>query len=101
MAQLDIHVLQTATAWDRDGEKLGAVSQVHLDKVSGEAVWITVPLGLFNTREHFVPVAGARLDGENVYVAAAKDMIADSPDLSADSELTPAQEDLLREHYGH
>ncbi|WP_243400554.1 PRC-barrel domain-containing protein [Arthrobacter sp. Bz4] len=55
MAQPDIHDLQEATAWDADGEKLGEVSQVHLDARTGEPAFVTVGLGLFNTREHFIP----------------------------------------------
>lgn len=99
MAQLDIHDLQEATAWDDDGEKLGEVSQVHLDARTGEPAWLTVPLGLFNTREHFIPLRGARVDGGDVYVAFSKDQIADSPDLTAESELTEEQEESLRDHY--
>lgn len=99
MAQPDIHDLQEATAWDADGEKLGEVSQVHLDARTGEPAFVTVGLGLFNTREHFIPFDGARLDGGDLYLAYTKDKITDAPDLTADSELTDEQTAALREYY--
>ncbi|MHA7154214.1 PRC-barrel domain-containing protein [Arthrobacter sp. TMN-50] len=99
MAQLDIHDLQEATAWDADGEKLGQVSQVHVDARTREPAFVTVALGLFNTREHFVPFEGARLDGGDLYVAYTKDTIADAPDLTAESELTDEQTATLRDYY--
>ncbi|WP_026552552.1 PRC-barrel domain-containing protein [Arthrobacter sp. H20] len=99
MAQSDISALQEATAWDADGEKLGEVSQVHLDARTGEPAWLTVPLGLFNTREHFIPFDGARLEGGDLHVAYSKDKIIDAPDLGADSELTDEQTASLREYY--
>ncbi|MBG6179641.1 PRC-barrel domain-containing protein [Arthrobacter sp. CAN_A1] len=99
MAQLDIHDLQVATAWDADGEKLGEVSQVHLDARTGEPTFVTVALGLFNTREHFIPFGGARLDGGDLHVAYTKNKITDAPDLTAESELTDEQAAALREYY--
>ena len=36
-------------AWDADGEKLGNVSQVHLDGISRKPAWVTVGLGLLFT----------------------------------------------------
>lgn len=100
MAQPDIQELQEATAWDADGEKLGQVSQVHLDARTGEPVWLTVALGLFNTREHFIPYQGARLDGDDLHVAYTKDKITDAPDLEAASELTDERMATLSEYYG-
>ncbi|MHA7276704.1 PRC-barrel domain-containing protein [Arthrobacter sp. HLT1-21] len=99
MAQPDIHDLQEATAWDADGEKLGQVSQVHLDAHTGEPIFVTVALGLFNTREHFIPFDGARLDGGDLHVAYTRDKITDAPDLTAESELTDEQTGSLREYY--
>lgn len=99
MDSLEMEDLQTATAWDASGEKLGSVSQVHLDGLSGQPAWVTVGLGLLNTREHFVPLSGARLDGENLYVAVSKDAIKDSPDFTVEEGLTAEQEASLRDYY--
>ncbi|MHA7246148.1 PRC-barrel domain-containing protein [Arthrobacter tecti] len=99
MERLELEQLQAATAWDVDGEKLGNVSQVHLDGVSGEPAWVTVGLGLLNSRENFVPLAGSRLDGDSLFVAVTKDAIKDSPDFSSEEGLTPENEDSLRTYY--
>lgn len=100
MVQLNIRELQAATAWDIDGTKLGEVSQVHLDPGSGQPTWVTVPLGLLNSREHFVPLRGAHMEGGDVYLEFARDEIADSPEISADTELSAEEEEELREFYG-
>ncbi|GAA2173001.1 hypothetical protein GCM10009784_05650 [Arthrobacter parietis] len=99
MDNLELEELQAATAWDASGEKLGNVTQVHLDGLSNEPAWVTVGLGLLNTREHFVPLAGARIDGENLYVAVSKDAIKDSPDFTVEEGLTADQEASLRDYY--
>lgn len=96
---LNMEELQEATAWDASGEKLGNVTQVHLDGASRSPAWITVGLGLMNSREHFVPLAGARLDGGNLYVAVTKDKIKDSPDFKSVEGLTAEQESELRDYY--
>lgn len=99
MEHLELEQLQAATAWDVDGEKLGNVTQVHLDPVSGEPAWVTVGLGLLNSRENFVPLAGSRLDGGNLYVAVSKDKIKDSPDFPVEEGLTADEETSLRSYY--
>ena len=100
MDNLDLEQLQAATAWDANGEKLGNVTQVHLDGISREPAWVTVGLGLLNTRENFVPLAGSRLDGDNLYVAVLKDTIKDAPDFTVEEGLTAEQEADLRNYYG-
>lgn len=99
MDQLELEELQAATAWDVNGEKLGNVTQVHLDGLSGRPAWVTVGLGLLNTRENFVPLAGSRLDGDNLYVAVSKDTIKDAPDFTTEEGLTAEQEAELRDYY--
>lgn len=99
MENLELEQLQAATAWDVNGEKLGNVTQVHLDGASREPAWITVGLGLLNTRENFVPLAGSRLDGDNLYVAVSKDTIKDAPDFTVEEGLTAEQESSLRDYY--
>lgn len=99
MEQLEMEQLQLATAWDVHGEKLGNVSQVHLDGISGRPAWITVGLGLLNSREHFIPLTGARLDGESLFVAVSKDQIKDAPDFKAEHGLSAQDEEELRTYY--
>ena len=49
-AEYGIHDLQDATVWDAADMKLGTVSQVAVDAF-GRPVWVSVPLGLMETRE--------------------------------------------------
>jgi PRC-barrel domain len=98
----ELHSLQDATVWDVDGEKLGKVSQVHLD-ATGKPVWVTVPLGLLESREKFVSLRGARM-GEgalvpDVHVAFSRDLIKGTPDMPTDGNLSEAQVALLNDHY--
>lgn len=98
--QYEIHQIQGANVWANDGERLGLVSEVHLDRDNGRPVFITVALGLFESRQYFVPLAGARRDGQdNIYVAFSKQAIKDSPELQPDGALTPDQEKALQDYY--
>lgn len=98
----DIHELQDATAWDREGKKLGFVGQVHKDRDTGRIAWITVSLGLLETKPRFIPMAGARVEGTDVFVAYDDEKIKDSPEIDADPEsgLSPQQEAMLASYYG-
>jgi hypothetical protein len=97
-----IYELQDATAWDSKDHKLGLVGQVHRDKDTGRLAWITVALGLLETRAHFIPLAGARVEGTNVHVAYDHDTIKDSPEIDIDPEmgLSPEDEAKLSRYYG-
>jgi hypothetical protein len=96
------HELQSATMWDSSGHRLGLVGQVHRDNETGQLAWLTVALGLAETRERFVPLAGARVEGSDVYVAYDHDTIKDSPDIDnlPDQGLSPADEEKLTRYYG-
>lgn len=100
----DLHELQESTAWDMDGRKLGTVGQVHLDAATGRPAWISVPLGLFESREKLIPLAGARFTAGaqvgDIHVAYSEDTIKDAPEIDVDKNLTPEQEAELRAHYG-
>jgi hypothetical protein len=42
---------------DAAGEKVGTMTEVHLDGRTGDPSWITVRTGWFGTNESFVPLA--------------------------------------------
>lgn len=100
MAQLEINQLQDATAWDSEGSKVGTVNEVHLEKTSGVPGWVTVTLGLLNTREHFVPLAGSRFEGGDLHLGWTRDKISDSPKVANDKELSADEERMLGDYYG-
>ncbi|MER0449849.1 PRC and DUF2382 domain-containing protein [Streptomyces sp. Edi4] len=92
--------LKGLVAYDPEGEKIGGVEQVYLDDASGRPEWVTVKTGLFGTKESFVPLAGARRDGEALHVAYAKSMVKDAPRLDAEEHLDADAERELYRHYG-
>lgn len=99
MAQSEVTKLQDATAWDSKGKKLGEVNQVHLERESGVPAWITVSLGLLNTRKHYVPLADSRFEGDDLHVAWTTSEITDSPKAQSDLELSAEEETALIDHY--
>lgn len=95
----DIHNLQSATAFCKDGNKIGSVGQVYLDDQSGQPQWVTVNTGLLGTKTNFVPLEGASLDGDRLTVAYGKDVIKDAPSIDEDGHLTEQDEAELYRYY--
>ena len=84
-----------------DGEKIGKVGQIYLDDETNEPEWVTVTTGLFGTRESFVPLADAQLDGDRVVVPFDKNKIKDAPQIDSDSgQISPEEEGQLYRYYG-
>jgi len=86
---------------DADGEKIGTIQEIFLDRHTGEPAWATVKTGLFGMRESFVPIRDAETtdDGE-VRVPIRKQQVKDAPKVEAEGELSPEEERRLYEHYG-
>jgi uncharacterized protein (TIGR02271 family) len=82
-----------------DGEKIGAVKEIYEDERTGKPEWALVTTGLFGSRSHFVPLAGAEPAGEEIRVRVTKDQVKDAPRIS-EGELSEPEERQLFEHYG-
>lgn len=82
-----------------DGGKIGGVGQVYADDDTGQPNWVTVKTGLFGTRESFVPLEGARVEGDDIVVPYTKDQVKDAPGVDPDGHLEPTEEDRLYQHY--
>src|SRR5450755_284288 len=91
-----------ATARDRDGQKIGTVTAIYQDQVTGAPEWLTVATGLFGSKETFVPLALARFHGHGnqLELAASKDTITSAPRISPDGHLSRAGEEKVFRHYG-
>lgn len=87
------------TLVDRDGDKIGKIDEVYTDREGGHPEWALVHTGLFGTKKHFVPLAGAAPAGEDVRVTVDKDSVKDAPSIDAGQELSEAEERTLYEHY--
>jgi uncharacterized protein (TIGR02271 family) len=92
--------LPGADVYDGNGDKIGSVGQIFLDVRSGEPAWATVKTGLFGTKETFVPLQQAAVDGDRLTVAVDKDTVKGAPKIDTDGALEYAEENELYTYYG-
>jgi uncharacterized protein (TIGR02271 family) len=96
----DVRTWRGRKVVDRDGDKLGKIEDVYLDRSSGEPEWLAVKTGLFGSNVSFVPIRDATTDGDDVRVGYEKALVKDAPNIDPDGELSPEEERRLYEHYG-
>jgi uncharacterized protein (TIGR02271 family) len=89
-----------ATAYDRDGDKIGKVGQLYYDDATDQPTWVTINTGFFGTHESFVPVSGAEFNADRVTVAYDKAKVKDAPKIAEDGHLSPQEEQQLYRYYG-
>ena len=103
MAHLDI---DTALAWrgrtvrDPDGDKIGTLGDVFLDRQTQLPAWGGVKTGLFGHSESYVPLERVEEDGEDLRVPFTKEAVKDAPRVDPDVALSAAEEEALWRHYG-
>jgi sporulation protein YlmC with PRC-barrel domain len=86
---------------DEDGDTIGTIEDVFLDRQTGEPAWVAVKTGLFGLKHTVVPIGDAQLtDDDTVRVPLQKDVVKDAPRIDPDGELSPEDERKLWEHYG-
>jgi sporulation protein YlmC with PRC-barrel domain len=86
---------------DADGDKIGTIDDIYLDRQTGEPEWVTVKTGLFGLKTSFVPIRDAEKTGENeVRVPFQKEQVKDAPRIDPNGQLSPEEERRLYEHYG-
>ncbi|MEO5899780.1 MAG: PRC-barrel domain-containing protein [Ilumatobacteraceae bacterium] len=88
------------TVIDTTGNKVGTVTDIYLDEETKQPDWLAVSTGLFGTKVSFVPIDGARLDGDDLVVAYDKDTVKDAPRIDADGMLSVEDEQSLYTYYG-
>jgi uncharacterized protein (TIGR02271 family) len=82
-----------------DGEKIGKLEEIYLDRETNEPEWALVTTGLFGSKSSFVPLKGAAPAGDEVRVAYVKDKVKDAPRVDPDGELSEREEAQLYRHY--
>jgi sporulation protein YlmC with PRC-barrel domain len=99
--------LQDVQTWrgmkmvDPDGDSIGTIEDVFLDRQTGEPAWLGVKTGLFGLKHTLVPIRGAEVtDDDTVRVPFQKEQVKDAPRVDPDGELSPEEERKLWEHYG-
>jgi len=83
-----------------DGDKVGTIEALYVDDYTGEPTWLAVKTGILGTRVSFVPVEGARLDGDVLLLAYDKGRVKGAPHAEPDGYLEPEEEARLYEYYG-
>jgi uncharacterized protein (TIGR02271 family) len=96
----DVQTWRGRNAVDPDGDKVGTIEDIYLDRQSGEPEWAAVKTGLFGTKVNLVPLEGATPAGNQIRLAYDKATIKDAPNVEADGELSPEEERRLYDHYG-
>ncbi|HEV2059821.1 MAG TPA: PRC-barrel domain-containing protein, partial [Solirubrobacteraceae bacterium] len=47
------------TLYDGDGSKIGEITEIYVDRATGEPAWLAVKTGLFGSNVSFVPLREA------------------------------------------
>ncbi len=82
------------------GEHLGKIEVLYADREDGEPTFATVHTGMFGSKSTFVPLAAAEMQGEDVQVPYDKELVKGAPQVDAEGELSPEEEQRLYSHYG-
>ena len=100
------HTREDVLSWrgqdlvDNDGDKIGSIEDIYLDRETDQPEWAVVTTGLFGTKRTFVPLSDAQPHGEGVRVPFAKATVKDAPRIDPDGELSRDEEQTLYQHYG-
>ena len=86
--------------YDSDGDKIGSVEEIYYDEQTNEPEWVGIGTGFFKTKRVLVPVQGADLRDDGLYVRFSKSQVKDSPDVKADDEISEDTERQLYTYYG-
>jgi len=96
----DVRAWDGRTLYDRDGDKIGKVDQIYLDRETGEPTFVAVKTGLFGTKSTLVPIDGLRADGDDLRAEYEAGQVKDAPNVDADEALSEEEEQRLYAHYG-
>ena len=96
----DVQTMRGQDLYDNDGDKIGEIADIYLDRQTGEPEWLAIKTGLFGSNLSFAPIREARSAEGRVTVPYEKAKVKDAPNVEADGELSEQEEQRLYEHYG-
>jgi sporulation protein YlmC with PRC-barrel domain len=104
MTETSAHVSEAYGWWGRTiigsrRERIGEIQDVYIDECTGRIDWALVETGRFVRRTSFVPLAGARAEGEQLRVRHTREQVRDAPGTEGDA-LSAEEEAELWAHYG-
>jgi uncharacterized protein (TIGR02271 family) len=88
------------TVFDRDGSRIGPITDIYADTRTGRPEWAVVDTGLFGAKSTFVPIGEARPTDDDVQVPYQKQLVKDAPKLDTARDLSVDDERELWRHYG-
>jgi stress response protein YsnF len=91
--------MQGAPVFDDASDRIGSVEEIFYDTQMNEPAWVGIGTGFLGTKRVLVPVEGARVEDDGVYVPYPKDKVKDSPDIDSD-EIDRETENELYAYYG-
>jgi uncharacterized protein (TIGR02271 family) len=100
------HTREDVLSWrgsdllDNDGDKIGSIDEIYLDRETDEPEWAVVTTGLFGTKRTFVPISDAQPADGGIRVPYEKATVKDAPRIDPDGELSHEEERTLYAHYG-
>ncbi len=94
------HRWQGRTLVDDNGQPLGSIEIIYLDKATDQPEWALLEADEPGPARTFVPLVSATEEGDTVRVPFAKTLVEEAPGMAADQELSEDQEQELYRHYG-
>jgi uncharacterized protein (TIGR02271 family) len=95
----DVQTWRGRDLYTNDHDKIGEITDIYLDRQSGEPEWLAIKTGMFGSNVSFAPIREASSMEDHVMVPYSKSQVKDAPHVSADGELSPEEERQLYEHY--
>ena len=86
--------------YDNDGDKVGSIEDIYLDRETDQPEWAVVTTGLFGNKRSFVPLAEATPTEDGIRVPFEKASVKDAPRIDPDGALSHDEERTLYQHYG-
>ena len=100
------HTREDVLSWrdrdliDNDGDKIGKIDDIYLDRETDQPEWAVVTTGLFGMKRTFVPLQEATPDQDGIRVPFEKATVKDAPKIDPDGELSRDEEQDALPHYG-
>lgn len=91
--------LRGGDVYSEDGGRIGRVDEVYVDRETGEPEWIGLGTGFLRSKRVLVPVAGASVREDGVWVHYPKSTVKDAPDVN-EGDVDQETERALYEYYG-
>jgi sporulation protein YlmC with PRC-barrel domain len=95
----DAQFLPGRPLYDRDGHRIGKISDVYVDAYAQRAQWAVVHTGLFGLRESFVPLDRLTFAEHGATVPFTKDHVKEAPHAEPEADLSAEEEERLYSHY--